>query len=106
MLKTVYIKILVTVERHQIMPVSLMIAEKQILAMRGINFLPVLQCKFYGRKRRVMVCLVGYSVLLQETVHLFYSFTHVYPRKLSRMPAATAEPMTPATFGPIACISR
>ena len=29
-----------------------------------------------------------------------------YDRKPSKAPAATAEPMTPATFGPIACISR
>ncbi len=28
------------------------------------------------------------------------------PAKLSRTPAATAEPMTPATLGPMACISR
>lgn len=29
-----------------------------------------------------------------------------YPRNESRMPAATAEPTTPATLGPMACISR
>ena len=29
-----------------------------------------------------------------------------YPRNDSRIPAATAEPTTPATFGPMACISR
>lgn len=29
-----------------------------------------------------------------------------YPRNESRIPAATAEPTTPATFGPMACISR
>jgi hypothetical protein len=29
-----------------------------------------------------------------------------YSRKLSRIPAATAEPITPATFGAIACISK
>lgn len=29
-----------------------------------------------------------------------------YPKKLSRIPAATAEPITPATLGPIACIRR
>ena len=28
------------------------------------------------------------------------------PTKLSNTPAATAEPITPATFGPMACISR
>ena len=29
-----------------------------------------------------------------------------YIRKPSKIPAAIAEPITPATFGPIACISR
>ena len=29
-----------------------------------------------------------------------------YPRNPSRIPAATAEPITPATFGPIAWVSR
>ena len=29
-----------------------------------------------------------------------------HPRTESRTPAATAEPITPATFGPIACMSR
>ena len=29
-----------------------------------------------------------------------------YPKNPNRMPAATAEPITPATLGPMACISR
>lgn len=29
-----------------------------------------------------------------------------YPKKLNSTPAATAEPITPATFGPMACIRR
>ena len=29
-----------------------------------------------------------------------------YPRNPSIAPAATAEPITPATFGPMACMSR
>ena len=29
-----------------------------------------------------------------------------YPNRVSNTPAATAEPMTPATLGPMACISR
>ena len=29
-----------------------------------------------------------------------------YPNILNIIPAATAEPITPATFGPIACISK
>jgi hypothetical protein len=34
------------------------------------------------------------------------SYSSIYPSMLSRMPAATAEPITPATFGPMACINR
>ena len=30
----------------------------------------------------------------------------LYPRKLRRIPAATADPITPATFGAMACIRR
>ena len=29
-----------------------------------------------------------------------------YPTSASKIPAATADPRTPATFGPIACISK
>ena len=29
-----------------------------------------------------------------------------YPKKPNKTPAATAEPITPATFGPIACINK
>ena len=37
---------------------------------------------------------------------LIKAFGSHYCRMLSRTPAATAEPITPATFGPIACIKR
>ena len=29
-----------------------------------------------------------------------------YPKNPNKIPAATAEPITPATFGPMACISK
>ena len=41
--------------------------------------------------------------------HLYYSSMNQFENYLNidrNTPAATAEPMTPATFGPIACISR
>ena len=31
---------------------------------------------------------------------------YTYPKNDNRIPAATAEPITPATLGPIACINR
>ena len=43
----------------------------------------------------------------------FFPFTQylghsvqVYPNIANRIPAATAEPITPATLGPIACMSK
>ena len=45
-------------------------------------------------------------------IAFFYYFIKVwenkgfYPSIAIRTPAATAEPITPATFGPIACIRR
>ncbi len=33
-------------------------------------------------------------------------FFYIYPNKLNKTPAATAEPITPATFGPMACINK
>ncbi len=43
-----------------------------------------------------------------ETVRLsfLYSIYYPQPNTESRKPAAIAEPMTPATLGPIACMSR
>ena len=41
------------------------------------------------------------------TTRVFQSFQNQYPPNIESMTdAATAEPITPATFGPIACISR
>ena len=36
----------------------------------------------------------------------FLLLSNYYPSMLRRIPAATAEPITPATFGPIACINK
>ena len=39
--------------------------------------------------------------------HLFISFSKWdYIKNPSKIPAATAEPITPATLGPIACINK
>lgn len=42
---------------------------------------------------------------LQTLLHIF-PFGIFYIRKLSSVPAATAEPITPATLGAMACISK
>jgi hypothetical protein len=72
MLKGVDVKHLVTFEDHQIMAVSLVIAEEQVLAMCRIYLLPVLQGQFNGRKRRMRVHLVSQTILLKKVQHLFY----------------------------------
>jgi hypothetical protein len=47
------------------------------------------------------------AVFVLSTRNDYLLFGYIcYPRKLSRIPAATAEPITPATFGAIACIRR
>ena len=43
---------------------------------------------------------------LSDTAHFFDIEFYQPPKTLSRKPAAIAEPITPATFGPMACMSR
>jgi hypothetical protein len=71
------------------MPVALVVAEKQILAMSGVDLFPVLQCKFYCRKWGMVMSLVLYSILLQKIMYFFYFFVHDYPRKLNDIPLST-----------------
>lgn len=47
------------------------------------------------------VCMAAYGVLVYKYNVMLYYF-----RNASKIPAATAEPITPETFGPIACIKR
>ena len=44
----------------------------------------------------------------QKVVNIisYYEKSCDYPKNPNSTPAATAEPITPATFGPIACINR
>ena len=42
--------------------------------------------------------------LIRKATFWFYMVD--YPSMLRRIPAATAEPITPATLGPIACINK
>ncbi len=44
--------------------------------------------------------------LLRVAPHKIMKKKNFYPKNASSTPAATAEPMTPATFGPMACISK
>jgi hypothetical protein len=53
-----------TLKDDEIMSVALMVAEKQILAMSGVNILPILESQFYGRKRRVVMSMKLNAVVL------------------------------------------
>ena len=67
-----YLKLLMTLKDNEIVPVAFVISEEKILAMRGINVFPIFQGKFYCGKRRVVVCLVCYSVRFQKILYYFY----------------------------------
>ena len=43
---------------------------------------------------------------VRELLRLIWCYAYQPPKTESRKPAAMAEPMTPATLGPMACISR
>ena len=51
---------LMALENHQIVAVSLMIPEEEVLAVNRIDVLPVLKRELYCRKRRMSVKSVAY----------------------------------------------
>ena len=63
------------------MPVALVVAHEQVLAvqgtrpvgMRAVNLLPVLQSLFYGEKGRVGIDFIAYAVSLEEVQHFLNS---------------------------------
>lgn len=54
----------------------------------------------YQRQKKVDVTMTSTFFMLS------IKFILHYPKKDSNIPAATAEPITPATLGPMACINR
>jgi hypothetical protein len=72
-------KFLMAFEHHQIVSVSFVISEEKILAVGGVYFFPIFQCKFYCREGRVMVSLETYPVCLEEFLYFFCLFAnHVH----------------------------
>jgi len=55
-----------TLEDHEVMTVSLMVAEEKVLAMNRVDILPILESQFYGRKRRMGMEMILQSVFFQE----------------------------------------
>ena len=74
MLERVDCHLLMTFEYDQIMAVTLMVAEEEVLAMDGIYVLPVLKGQFDGWKRRMDMEFIIKGMLLQEAEHLVYSW--------------------------------
>ena len=70
MFKGMDLHFLMTFEHHKIMTVSLVIAEKQILAMGGIYLLPIFKCELDGRKRRMCMKLVVKAMIFKEGQNL------------------------------------
>ncbi|KAA4562063.1 hypothetical protein F3B51_18245, partial [Bacteroides ovatus] len=62
------------------------------------NKAPACESRGFVRKKQ-KVC-----ILTHLRSYLLYNVSYI--KNPSRIPAATAEPITPATFGPIACISK
>lgn len=65
---------LVTFEYDKIVPVSLVVAEEQVFAVCGVDFLPILECKLDCGKRRMVVSLVADAVFLKKSMYFFYLF--------------------------------
>ena len=59
----------------------------------------------YIERHEAYISLEG-SHLTEIFLFVFPLHIASYPKKLRSTPAATAEPITPATFGPMACIRR
>ena len=74
MLKGVDSQLLMALEDYKVMPVSLMVAEKEVLAVDGIEILPVFQGEFYRRKRRMDMQFIFHPMLLQKAEDSVYSF--------------------------------
>ncbi len=54
------------------------------------------------RKGKNLYAFIAFNAFVKIKGYKFGN----YPRNDSNRPAATAEPTTPATFGPMACIRR
>ena len=72
--KGMYRKFLMTLENHKIMSVTLVITEKEVLAMDGIYLLPIFKSQLYRRKRRMCMKFICQSVLFEKGEDFVYSW--------------------------------
>ena len=66
---------------------------------------PRIQEKEFKEPERISLRTPKDLELKKQSKSLFFS-SKIYPKNLIITPAATAEPITPAIFGPIACINK
>ena len=67
-------KFLVALKHHKIVPVAFVIAEKQVLAVGGVNVLPIFKSEFYCRERWMVVGLELYPLCVEEFLNFFCLF--------------------------------
>ena len=78
MFQGVDLHFLMAFEDYQIVTVSLMIPEEQILAMSGIDLLPIFKSQLYRRKWRMGMKLIAEAMLLKEVKDLGDSIVFHY----------------------------
>ena len=67
---------LVAFEYYKVMSVSFMVTEKQVLAVGGVDFFPVFQCKLDGREWGMMMGLEVNAVSFKEFLYFFCLFVY------------------------------
>lgn len=68
------VQVLVALHADEIVPVSLVIAEKQVLAVRAIQIFPVSQSLFYGKQWRMCMKFIRDAVPFKEIEHFLSQF--------------------------------
>ena len=68
------VHLLVALEDDQVVAVALVVSEKQVLAVRRVEVLPVLHGLFYSGKRRMLVDDVADAHFLQSVKYFSASF--------------------------------
>jgi hypothetical protein len=63
-----------TFEDHQIVAVSLVIPEEEVLAVDRVDVLPIFQRQLDCRERRMSMKLIAEAMLLKEVKHLGYTW--------------------------------
>ena len=56
---------------------AFVVPEEKVLAMSRIYILPIFECKLNGRKRRMTMSVILYSILLQKSVYLINPGFHL-----------------------------